>query len=48
MDIEKVASENPNKISTTKVDLKDQLDQEIEKLLNLLILMINKKMKQKN
>ena len=34
MDIEKVASENPNKISTTKVDLKDQLDQvEVEKIL---------------
>ena len=34
MDIEKVANENPNKISTTKVDLKDQLDQvEVEKIL---------------
>ena len=34
MDIEKVASENPNKISTTKVDLKDQLDKaEVEKIL---------------
>ena len=34
MDIEKVANENPNKIFTTKVDLKDQLDQvEVEKIL---------------
>ncbi len=34
MDIEKVAKENPNKISTTKVDLKDQLDKvEVEKIL---------------
>ena len=34
MDIEKVANENPNKISTTKVDLKNQLDKvEVEKIL---------------
>jgi len=34
MDIEKVASETPDKIFTTKVDLKDQLDRtEVEKIL---------------
>ena len=34
MDIEKVAKDHPNKIFTTKVDLKDQLDKvEVEKIL---------------
>ena len=38
MDIEKVASETPDKIITNKIDLKDMgLNEEIEKIISILI-----------
>ena len=44
MDIEKVASETPEKIIKTKIEFKEKLtNEEIEKIISLLILMRNKK-----
>ena len=50
MDIEKVASENPNKIITTKIDLKDTgpSNDEIEKIINVFKFNANQKEIAKN